>query len=115
ELSGDWTLLHAPVLAQEVAAFRQAHGQGASYSAARIGRLDTAGASLLLELIGGSGHLGRLAELPSHSARLLATVAQADAPPTGLPPRGGLAGFVADIGASVRSIWRDAVRLIGFL
>ncbi len=114
-LTGEWTLPHAPALALDVAAFRRAHGAATTYSAARIERLDTAGASLLLELIGGRERLDALVDLPARHARLLDTVAQADAAPIELPLPGGLAGFVAGIGESVRDIWRDTVRLIAFL
>ena len=114
-LIGEWTLPHAPTLAQDVAAFRRAHGQLRMYSAAGIERLDTAGASLLLELIGGRERLDALADLPPRHARLLATVAQADAAPVDPPSRGGLGEFIAGIGASVRGIWQDTVRLVGFL
>ena len=114
-LEGAWTLPHAPGLALDVAAFRRGHARVQSYSAAGIERLDTAGASLLLELIGGREHLDALADLPPRHARLLATVAKADAPLPDAPSTGGVAEFIASIGASTRDIWRHTARLVGFL
>lgn len=114
-LVGEWTLLHAPLLARDVIGFRRTHADARSYSAAGIERLDTAGASLLLELIGGREHIDSLVDLPPRHARLLDAVAQSDAPPVEASASGGLSEFVAGIGASVRDIWRDTVDLLGFL
>ena len=113
-LAGDWTLAHAPLLAQQVESFRQARDVR-QWDAAELGRLDTAGASLLLELIGGPRQLPALTDLPGHHARLLEVVAAADAAAPEPARSPGLADFVAGIGAALENIWRGSVQLVGFL
>ena len=114
-VSGDWTLTHVPLLATRIQAFKRERTQITGWSAAELGRLDTAGASLLLELLGGQEHLSRLTDLPSAHQRLLATVAKVDT--RAATPRSGkgLGDFIAEIGAVVAAIWRGSVQLIGFL
>lgn len=114
-LAGDWTLLHAPQLAAQVSGYRRSHAQVRRWSAAEIGRLDTAGASFLLDLVGGGAGLDALIDLPERHARLLATVARADAKPLAAVPAAGVAEFLAGIGAAIREIGRGSVQLIGFL
>lgn len=114
-LAGDWVVAHAPTLAQQVAAFRRAHGEVLRCSVAGLERLDTAGASLLLDLIGGKDQLDALIDLPARHARLLAIVADADAVPRAPSRTGGVVDYVAEIGESVRDIWANVLRLIGFM
>src|SRR5689334_24993596 len=81
--AGDWTLAAAPALAAQVAALARTHGERLRVDASGIGRLDTAGARLLLDLAGDRGVDG-----PDETRRALVdAVAQADvaakAPPKG--------------------------------
>lgn len=115
-LSGDWTLAHAPALAQRVEAFGRARAGVQAWSAAGLERVDTAGASLLLELVGGQEHCDALVGLPAQHARLLALVARAESAASVVPaPPTGLGEFVARIGGATRGIWHGSAQLIGFL
>ncbi len=114
-LSGDWTLAHAPLLARQVEAFGRAHTHVRAWSAAGLGRVDTAGASLLLELVGGEERFDALVGLPAQHARLLALVARAQTAASVALPPAGLGEFVARIGIAARGIWHGSVQLIGFL
>ena len=53
-VAGDWTLALAPALAARVAALRRALAPGSRIDASGIGRIDTAGAGLLLDLADGA-------------------------------------------------------------
>ena len=114
-LVGDWIVAYAPALAQQVTAFRQAHGEVRRYSVAGLERLDTAGASLLLDLVGGKDRLDTLIDLPARHARLLAIVAEADAQPLASSRTGGVVEYIAEIGEAVADIWTNILRLIGFM
>ena len=98
-LAGDWTLAHVTELEHALADFGRGGDAARGFSAAGIGKLDTAGASLLLQLIGGKERLAAVADLAPRHARLLAAVAQADAAPVAQPRRGGIGDFVAGLGA----------------
>ncbi len=113
-LSGDWTLAHLPLLEQSVA---RARGLGvpARVDAGSLGRLDTAGASLLLELVGEAG-VGALHGLAPANARLLAAVSGANAQAAPCPAGpGGLRRFVAGIGTALAEVWGGVLRLVAFL
>jgi phospholipid/cholesterol/gamma-HCH transport system permease protein len=114
-VGGDWTLAHLPVLLRLMESFRGARGSAPRWSAAGLGKLDTSGASLLLELIGGPDGLSQLVDLPPRHARLLETVAQAEAVAAVVPGRGGAGEFLAQIGAALQAVWLGSVQLLGFL
>ena len=110
--AGDWTLAHAAALAVRVAALRRAPHARARVDASAIGRVDTAGAELLLDLAGGAAPDG----LDARHRALFDAVAKASAPPP-LVPRdvGGLLALLARTGAAVEEIGRDAWQLLGFI
>lgn len=114
QLSGDWTLAHATRLERALAALSARETRVQRIDAQALGKVDTAGASLLLQLAGGAG-LEQFDALAPRHARLLAAVAQADAEPLPEPVREGVGDFIAGIGAAVLAIWRDALRLVSFL
>lgn len=114
-VSGDWTLAQLPVLLRLMESFRGARGSTHRWSAAGLGKLDTSGASLLLDLIGGPDGLAQLVDLPARHARLLETVAQAEAVAAVVPGRGGAGEFLAQIGAALQAVWLGSVQLLGFL
>ncbi|WP_236201497.1 ABC transporter permease [Pseudomonas pseudonitroreducens] len=78
-ISGDWTLAHFAALKAQVAAQRQSESP-AQLDFAGLGALDTAGAALLAEIIGGArmSQLGQIARnLPAERQALLRTVGSA--------------------------------------
>ena len=114
QLSGDWTLAHATRLERALAALSARETRVQRIDAQALGKVDTAGASLLLQLAGGAG-LEQFDALAPRHARLLAAGAQADAEPLPAPAREGVGDFIGGIGAAVLAIWRDALRLVSFL
>ncbi|MBX3698165.1 MAG: ABC transporter permease [Dokdonella sp.] len=112
---GDWTLEHVSrldrlrgSLQRQVRAETRIDGNG-------LGRVDTAGASLLLELVGDDA--GRI-DLASETMRkLFAAVARAENAPPAKPRRkdSGFLATVANVGAAIEGIWRDSVALVGFI
>lgn len=112
-LSGDWILAHAAPLREAVAA--HAASAPARLDASGIGRIDTAGASLLLDLAGAGGLESITALAPAHQ-RLVAAVAAA-LPGAEPSPRGGwgFGAFVAGIGESLVQLWGNILKLVAFL
>jgi phospholipid/cholesterol/gamma-HCH transport system permease protein len=110
--AGDWTLAGASALGQTVARLRKSGSAGVRIDASGIGRLDTAGAELLLDLAGG----GEVRGLDDKRRALLEAVAKVAAPPAG-PPKGdgGIVALFARTGAAAEQIARDAYQLIGFI
>ena len=98
-IGGDWTLAHYADLEAQV---RQLHGtlsSTASVDLQSLGALDTAGAALLVELLG-SQRLAQLAQdapgLPSERRALLQTVGTA-------------------IAEAVDELWQQGIALLGFI
>ena len=112
--AGDWTLAWASALGRRVGELKR-RSPGAPVDASGIGRLDTAGAELLLELARDAreGILG----LDAGRRALVDAVAKARASATAKPPHRspGIVVLLARTGAAVESIWRDAVALVGFI
>ncbi|MEO6689198.1 MAG: ABC transporter permease [Dokdonella sp.] len=110
--SGDWTLAYAAGLASLVATLRRKLPQGARVDAVALGRVDTAGAGLLLDLAGASGIGG----LDSNRQALFDAVAKAQSAPAAVSKRdAGLAALLARTGAAVEQIAHDAYGLLGFI
>ncbi len=110
--SGDWTLANAPALAALVADLRQRLPQGARIDAHGLGRIDTAGADLLLGLAAAA----RIDGLDTNRRALFDAVAKAQvAPPGSTPHDGGVIALLARTGAAVEQIGRDAYQLLGFI
>ncbi|HEY6546011.1 MAG TPA: MlaE family lipid ABC transporter permease subunit [Dokdonella sp.] len=111
-VAGDWTLALAPALSARVATLRRSIAAGTQVDAAGVGRIDTAGASLLLELADGSTIDG----LDHRQRALVDTVARAEAQPDAPRRReSGLVELLARAGLAVEQIGRDARQLLGFI
>ncbi|MEZ5544620.1 MAG: ABC transporter permease [Lysobacteraceae bacterium] len=112
-LEGDWTLEH---LGDRLAfAQSRARAQDESFDVGRIARLDTAGATVLLDLIGGIESIGRLQGLHPHHEALLRKVASVSAKPPPQARHNAFTDVLAQIGESVLAIRADSVRLLGFI
>ncbi len=114
-LAGDWTLAHAPALGASVGAVRHRADAPLRIDASAITRLDTAGASLLLDLLAALPPDALQGLAPPH-ARLLDAVAEVrqEAVPADAPTP-GLVRFVAGMGAALVDVWRNTLQLVAFL
>lgn len=112
DVDGDWILADAATLAGIVATIRPQVGSEARVEASAIGRLDTAGAELLLDLAGE----GEVTGLDRKRRALLDAVAHA-LPPTTKParPEGGFLAMLERTGIAVIAAANDAKQLIGFI
>lgn len=110
--SGDWTLAHADALAAQVRAVRRAATAATRVDASALGRVDTAGAELLLDLAGGA----TLDGLDQRHRALFDAVAKAQTAAPGGPGRDtGLVALLARTGAAVEQVGRDSWQLLGFI
>lgn len=118
--SGDWTLQHYTSLRQAIERTRGDVTQTDRIDLASLGELDTAGAGLLVELIG-PARVAQLSEwapqLPAERQALLKTVAIAlDKPEAAqAPATNGLADVLAHIGCTVSGVWNQQRTLLGFI
>lgn len=119
-VSGDWTLPNYARLKREIqkaAATDMSAGQ--PIDLATIDAMDTAGASLLVDLLG-ARQLYELADqatgIPAERQDLLRLVANAMSSPEGekSPRRQPITAFLADIGKQVEGFWYQQRLLIGF-
>ena len=119
-VAGDWTLPHYPALRRAVEQLRRQLGESERIELDELGELDTAGAGLLVELLG-PARIARLDEwapqLPSERRALLHTLASAmDQPPASQPPAtNGLADVLAHIGSALAGLWNQQRALLGFI
>ncbi|GIX35899.1 MAG: ABC transporter permease [Lysobacteraceae bacterium] len=113
-LSGDWTLPH---LEQALRALEQVPPGGlACIDAAGVGALDSAGAMLWVERLGGAGAFPEVRGLAPEAAALLKLVAApADAAVPAPPAPPTWWRLSARIGVALEQQWRQAVALLGFL
>lgn len=115
---GDWTLAHYSALKREVERAAAPLDGEQAIDLDGLGELDTAGAGLLVELLGVRRvmQLGS-ARLPSERLALLQLVAAAlDGPPTPAEPKtSGLADVLADIGRTLVNLWNQQKTLLGFI
>jgi len=111
--SGDWTLAAAPRIATLIAKLRESLPAQARIDARGIGRLDTAGARLLLDLAGNE----RIDGLDAGRRALLDAVAKVDLvhEPASPPRSSGVVALLARTGAALEQIGRDAWQLVGFI
>ncbi|WP_300618872.1 ABC transporter permease [Dokdonella sp.] len=110
--TGDWTLADSAALAGIVASLRPKTGKGARVDASGIGRLDTAGAELLLDMAGD----GEVAGLDDNRRALLDAVAKASAPAAAPARReGGVLALFERTGVAAEQVARDALQLLGFI
>lgn len=119
--SGDWVLVHYAHLEPAVSALQPQLLSNAVFDLSQLGTLDTAGATLLVKLIGIEKvlELERIAPtLPLERRILLQTVSAAlqgyVASPVQHQP-GIVTELLANIGKSVESFWQNLVALIGFI
>lgn len=117
-IAGDWTLAHYASLKRESDRLRAQYGDDAVADLSQLGRLDTAGASLLAELLG-SERLSRCThELPDASRALLKNVycsVQDYCIPVKEAERPVLLLLLERIGCAVATLWQDTRQLLGFI
>lgn len=113
-MAGDWTLSNTVDLQQQLDALAERRDPAASIDAHAIDRVDTAGASLLLELAGGD--VKKLAGLGERQLRLLSAVAEvACAPSVPAPTTNGFVDALASVGGATLRFRADGLALIGFI
>ena len=117
---GDWTLAHYPTLKREIERAAGPLDGEQLIDLDGLGALDTAGAGLLVELLG----VQRATELSSTHAhlaaerlallQLMASAMDAPAPPPE-PKTSGVADLLADVGGAVLNLWNQQKTLLGFI
>ncbi|WP_456292211.1 MlaE family lipid ABC transporter permease subunit [Pseudomonas sp. AK106] len=120
-IAGDWTLAHYRELKRQTDALSAGFGPTTLVDMDELGALDTAGASLLVELLGVQ-RLRLLAvqapNLPESSRALMQTIQSALADycqPVREPEAAVGMQLLARIGAAVEVIWKDTLQLLGFI
>jgi phospholipid/cholesterol/gamma-HCH transport system permease protein len=109
---GDWTLAYAPALADRVAALRRQLPGGARIDAGSLGRVDTAGARLLLDL----GSVSAISGLDDDRRALFDAVDKVQTTPAAaLQHDTGLVALLARTGAATERVAHDSVQLLGFI
>jgi len=119
--SGDWVLAHYRLLEPAVGQLQVRLPSDVVFDLSQLGSLDTAGATLLVNLLGDQriSDLKQLAPtLPVERRVLLETVGRAlqgfEPPPAEKPP--GLAiELLANIGRSMENFWHNLIALLGFI
>ncbi|MEX2944113.1 MlaE family ABC transporter permease [Serratia fonticola] len=119
--SGDWVLAHYRLLEPAVGQLQARLPADVVFDLSQLGSLDTAGATLLVNLLGDQriSDLKQLAPtLPVERRVLLETVGRAlqgfEPPPAEKPP--GLAiELLANVGRSMENFWHNLVALLGFI
>ncbi|KPA89686.1 MULTISPECIES: ABC transporter permease [Pseudomonas] len=120
-ISGDWTLAHYSVLKRRSAELLGHYDASTTVDLDQLGALDTAGASLLVELLGAQ-RLGQLAEHSEHLSAadraLLQTVycSLTDfCVPVREPEQAAGMQLLERIGRAVDQVWQDTRQLLGFI
>ncbi|MNM38451.1 ABC transporter permease [Pseudomonas putida] len=117
-ITGDWTLAHYASLKRESERLRTQCAANTIADLSQLGRLDTAGASLLAELLGAE-RLSRCTHaLPEASQALLKNVycsVQDYCIPVKEPERNVLLLLLERIGRAVGTLWQDSMQLLGFV
>ncbi len=120
QLAGDWTLAHYDALRRDIVLLRPKLDPAAPVDLDRIAGLDTAGASLLAQLLGAE-RLARLAadpQLPPARQALLRTVGDALATyckPAPVDARPAIIVLLERIGRAVDEFWRQTRKLLAFI
>ncbi|MCL7940595.1 ABC transporter permease [Halomonas sp. ATCH28] len=120
-IAGDWTLVHyAPLKRQVERLAQEREPSPRGIDLARLAALDTAGAVLLMELVG-AGALAAIddwaPDLPATRRALLRTLGEAMAghtPPEPRPVR-PVRNFLAETGQRVEGLWQQQRLLLGFI
>ncbi|HEX8595159.1 MAG TPA: ABC transporter permease [Pseudomonas sp.] len=120
-ISGDWTLAHYRALKQQTDTLGGNYDAGVPVDMTRLHALDTAGASLLVELLGAE-RLARLSvqapDLPLSSRALLQTIQSALSDycaPVKEPEIAVGMQLLSRIGCAVDKVWTDTLQLLGFI
>ncbi|MEB0005325.1 ABC transporter permease [Pseudomonas sp. MH9.2] len=120
-ISGDWTLAHYRDLKQQTSALFGQYDATTPVDLTLLSALDTAGASLLVELLG-ADRLGQLAvdapELPTASRALLQTIQSSMHDfciPAKEPEEAVGIQLLMRIGKAVDAVWLDTLQLLGFV
>ena len=120
-VSGDWTLPHYSQLARDVAELRPQLNANARVQLSGLGALDTAGASLLADLLGAERLIDLAASdssLTTARQALLNSVGSAlreYCQPEKPKERTGLADVLAHIGEFTAGLWERVSALLGFI
>lgn len=117
-ITGDWTLAHYASLKRESERLRTQYAADTVADLSQLGRLDTAGASLLAELLGAERLSRCTHELPEASRALLKNVycsVQDYCIPVKEPERNVLLLLLERIGRAVGTLWQDSMQLLGFI
>lgn len=116
---GDWTLANYATLKREIERGATPVEDELAIDMDGLTALDTAGAGLLVQLLGIQRVAGLQSanKLPAERLALLQLVASAlDAPSAPVEPKtSGLADVLADIGSAVLNIWNQQKTLLGFI
>ena len=120
KVGGDWTLPHYAALLPQIDKARPTLGENGHADLSELDGLDTAGASLLVELLGAERLIRLLPDgaLSDERRALLHTVATAmlqDQQLVEHPPRSSYREFFGHIGEVVEGVWHKAVGLLGFV
>jgi phospholipid/cholesterol/gamma-HCH transport system permease protein len=113
--SGDWTLEHIVRLSALCERLRSKARNDVRLDAGKLGRIDTAGASYLLELVDEDPQ--RIDVDSEFTRKLIAAVAKAESAPAAKPRRKD-AGFVAsviNVGEALENSWNNAIALVAFI
>lgn len=120
-VSGDWTLAHFAGLQSQVAALRQGEPP-ATLDFSGLGALDTAGAALLAEVIGGArmGQLEQVARnLPVERQALLrivgSAITQCRLDEKAPPPGNAIIDILERIGIATVAFWDHLIGVLGFI
>ena len=120
-VSGDWTLPHYSQLARDVAELRPQLNAAADVQLSGLGALDTAGASLLADLLGAERLIDLAASdtslTPARQALLnsVGSALREYCQPEKPKERTGLADVLAHIGDFVAGLWERISDLLGFI
>ncbi|MBV4538894.1 ABC transporter permease [Pseudomonas urmiensis] len=117
-ITGDWTLAHYAELKRTSEQLRSQFAADAIADLSQLGRLDTAGASLLAELLGSERLSHCTNDLPEANRALLKTVycsVQDYCIPVKEAERPILILLLDRIGRAVDTLWQDTRQLLGFI
>lgn len=117
-ITGDWTLAHYAELKRSSERLRSQFAADAIADLSQLGRLDTAGASLLAELLGSERLSHCTNDLPEANRALLKTVycsVQDYCIPVKQAERPILILLLDRIGRAVDTLWQDTRQLLGFI
>ena len=113
-IRGDWTLEHISELAALCAQIRKAARSDVALDIEVESRIDTAGASVLLDLVAGDSQ--RVLTANDATRQLIAAVARAEGVPAPKRKRdAGFLGIVANVGNALEAMWRNTLGLVGFI